>query len=196
MGDSKKDDAKKADPKSSGMGGMGSGTGMGPGLDGDPRPGDGPAGGDAPGEARPGDVRPDSLLKKPGAAQPRLETVGQVVKTLEEALKRREIDPSMLKDLGWTEADVQNFVTKFRKRPELHKRVIPAGKDPTRVDELPAGPAGPRGALERGTGSAVGGGRGSVRRDGDTTKRNSGTRIEQFDKKYQEHLKAFYESIE
>jgi hypothetical protein len=63
---------------------------------------------------------------------PDIETVGAVVRALEDKLRTNQVDPGLLRELGWTERDAATWVERFKR--ELHLPDLAGAERPDGIE--------------------------------------------------------------
>jgi len=162
------------------------------------RPGFGPAGGgSAPMTGGRDESRgPAPSAQPPGQADPpRLEGLGDVlpvIDALEQRLRKKELTPELLEDLGWDEQRAEDFVRRFRRAERAlreHAGVGPVGRietttRPSRVVESAAGASEDVAVLES-----------SHVRPTDNTNQLFEVGRQKITEEYRDILRAYYESV-
>ncbi|MGB9625917.1 MAG: hypothetical protein ACPMAQ_13765 [Phycisphaerae bacterium] len=117
-----------------------------------------------------------------------------VIDALEERLRKRQLDPKLLEDLGWDETYANDFVHQFRR----------AERQAAEPSDSSAGPTGrfesttrPSVAVERGEGSGADAAMLSARnvRAPDRTNQLFEVGRQKISDEYRDYLKAYYESL-
>jgi len=117
-----------------------------------------------------------------------------VIDALEERLRKRQVDPGLLDDLGWDETYANDFVRQFRRAERQAAEPSDSSAGPTDRFETTTRPSV---AVERSDGSGADAALLSARnvRAPDRTNQLFEVGRQRISDEYRDYLKAYYESI-